>query len=207
MKSLNSLQPLGLVVLRVALGLIFFSHGYPKLAHSGAGMQGFFVQHGLPGYFVYISGVMEVFGARATGSGIVYAGDGIASGYRNGRGNLEGPQRRRLSCRAQLRIPSRDAGGKLRARDRGRGIIVSRSPFVRRRPRQFAASQKFEASEVTISNCKTPRNASPSGRCDQRQFDETCLTRRAIDALGRLAIVTRLRPENIRNESLRIAVV
>lgn len=63
MKSLNSLQPLGLVVLRVALGLIFFSHGYPKLAHSGAGMQGFFVQHGLPGYFVYISGVMEVFGA------------------------------------------------------------------------------------------------------------------------------------------------
>jgi putative oxidoreductase len=63
MKSLNSLQPLGLLVLRVALGLIFFSHGYPKLAHSAAGMQGFFVQHGLPGYFVYISGVLEVFGA------------------------------------------------------------------------------------------------------------------------------------------------
>jgi putative oxidoreductase len=62
MKSLNSLQPLGLIVLRVVLGLIFFSHGYPKLAHAGAGMQGFFVQHGLPGYFVYISGVMEVFG-------------------------------------------------------------------------------------------------------------------------------------------------
>lgn len=62
MKSLNSLQPLGLLALRVALGLIFFSHGYPKLAHQGGGMQGFFVQHGLPGYFVYISGVLEVFG-------------------------------------------------------------------------------------------------------------------------------------------------
>ncbi len=62
MKSLNSLQPAGLLVLRVALGLIFFSHGYPKLAHYGSGMQGFFVQHGLPGYFVYISGVLEVFG-------------------------------------------------------------------------------------------------------------------------------------------------
>ena len=62
MKSLNSLQPLGLVVLRVVLGLIFLSHGYPKLAHAGAGMQGFFVQHGLPGYFVYVSGVLEVFG-------------------------------------------------------------------------------------------------------------------------------------------------
>jgi putative oxidoreductase len=63
MKSLNALQPLGLLALRAVLGLIFFSHGYPKLAHSGAGMQEFFVQHGLPGYFVYISGVLEVFGA------------------------------------------------------------------------------------------------------------------------------------------------
>src|SRR5258708_38104613 len=63
MKSLNSLQPLGLLVLRLVLGLVFFSHGYPKLAYSAAGMQGFFVQHGLPGYFVYISGVLEVFGA------------------------------------------------------------------------------------------------------------------------------------------------
>jgi uncharacterized membrane protein YphA (DoxX/SURF4 family) len=62
MKSLNSLQPLGLLVLRMALGLIFFSHGYPKLAHSATGMQGFFVQHGLPGYFVYVAGVLEVFG-------------------------------------------------------------------------------------------------------------------------------------------------
>ena len=62
MKSLNALQPLGLLTLRVALGIIFFSHGYPKLAHMGAGMQGFFVQHGLPGYFVYFSGALEVFG-------------------------------------------------------------------------------------------------------------------------------------------------
>ncbi|HUC54118.1 MAG TPA: DoxX family protein [Candidatus Cybelea sp.] len=62
MKSLNSFQPMGLLVLRLSLGLIFFTHGYPKLAHSGAGMQSFFVQHGLPGYFVYVAGVLEVFG-------------------------------------------------------------------------------------------------------------------------------------------------
>jgi putative oxidoreductase len=62
MKSLNSLQPLGLLALRLALGIIFFFHGYPKLAHQGGGMQGFFVQHGLPGYFVFISGTLEVFG-------------------------------------------------------------------------------------------------------------------------------------------------
>src|SRR5438445_13293965 len=70
MKSLNSLQPVGLLVLRLALGLIFFSHGYPKLAHSGAGMQGFFVEHGLPGYFVYIAGVLEVFGAMLLALGL-----------------------------------------------------------------------------------------------------------------------------------------
>ena len=62
MRLLNTLQPFGLLALRLALGIIFFAHGYPKLAHLGGGMQGFFVEHGLPGYFVYISGVLEVFG-------------------------------------------------------------------------------------------------------------------------------------------------
>ena len=62
MNSLNALQPLGLLALRLALGLIFISHGYPKLAHQGNGMQGFFLQHGLPGYFVFVAGVLEVFG-------------------------------------------------------------------------------------------------------------------------------------------------
>ena len=62
MKSLNSLQPLGLLLLRVAVGAIFVYHGYPKLLHQGAGMQGFFAQHGLPAYFVYVSGIIEVFG-------------------------------------------------------------------------------------------------------------------------------------------------
>ncbi len=62
MKLLNSLQPVGLLALRLALGLIFFTHGYPKLVRSGVGMQEFFAQHGLPGYFVYVAGVLEVFG-------------------------------------------------------------------------------------------------------------------------------------------------
>jgi putative oxidoreductase len=63
-KFLNSLQPLGLLALRIALGVIFLYHGYPKLAHlrGGAQMQNFFVEHGLPGYFLYISGVLETFG-------------------------------------------------------------------------------------------------------------------------------------------------
>jgi putative oxidoreductase len=54
----------GLLALRVALGIIFIAHGYPKLAHlrGEAQMQGFFVEHGLPVYFVYIAGVIETFG-------------------------------------------------------------------------------------------------------------------------------------------------
>jgi putative oxidoreductase len=63
-KFLDSFRPLGLLVLRIALGIIFLSHGYPKLAHlrGGSQMQGFFVEHGLPGYFVYVAGVIETFG-------------------------------------------------------------------------------------------------------------------------------------------------
>jgi len=63
-KFLDSFRPLGLLVLRIALGIIFLSHGYPKLAHlrGGTQMQGFFVEHGLPGYFAYLAGVIETFG-------------------------------------------------------------------------------------------------------------------------------------------------
>jgi putative oxidoreductase len=61
LKFLNSLQPLGLLILRAALGVIFFTHGYPKLTHPGA-MQPMFVQHGLPSQLVYVAGVLETFG-------------------------------------------------------------------------------------------------------------------------------------------------
>jgi len=61
-RFLNSLQPLGLLVLRVALGAIFLTHGYPKLTHSGTHMQDMFVQHGLPAQFAYVAGVLETFG-------------------------------------------------------------------------------------------------------------------------------------------------
>jgi uncharacterized membrane protein YphA (DoxX/SURF4 family) len=55
MTRLNALQPVGLLLLRLALGIIFVWHDYPKLTHPNA-MQGFFVQHGLPGYFVTVAG-------------------------------------------------------------------------------------------------------------------------------------------------------
>jgi putative oxidoreductase len=61
-KFLNSFQPFGLLILRLALGLIFLTHGYPKLTRSAAAMQGMFVEHGLPAQLVYVAGVLETFG-------------------------------------------------------------------------------------------------------------------------------------------------
>lgn len=62
MKFLNSLQPLGLAVLRVALAVIFVYHGYPKLVRADAMMRQFFIQHGFPGYFVGLAGTLECVG-------------------------------------------------------------------------------------------------------------------------------------------------
>jgi putative oxidoreductase len=70
MKFLAALQPLGLLILRIALGVIFIYHGYPKLAHASGGMQDFFRAHGLPGYFVAISGVLETFGGALLIAGL-----------------------------------------------------------------------------------------------------------------------------------------
>ena len=62
MQALEKLKPLGLLLLRVALGVIFVYHGYPKLfGHTHEAMQSF-ARLGFPGYFVYIAGVIEFFG-------------------------------------------------------------------------------------------------------------------------------------------------
>jgi putative oxidoreductase len=59
---LDKLQPLSLFILRIALGIIFLYHGYPKLTHTHGNLQGVFVEHGLPAYFVYVAGILETFG-------------------------------------------------------------------------------------------------------------------------------------------------
>jgi putative oxidoreductase len=61
MQSLEKLKPLALLLLRAAIGVIFIYHGYPKLfGHTREAVQSF-VHMGLPGYFAYISGVIEFF--------------------------------------------------------------------------------------------------------------------------------------------------
>jgi len=62
MRWLGSLQPVGLLVLRLTLGLVFFTHGYPKLTRATAPIEAMFVAHGLPARLVYVAGVFETFG-------------------------------------------------------------------------------------------------------------------------------------------------
>jgi|SRR5580704_6668934 putative oxidoreductase len=62
MRILEQLKPLGLLLLRGALGAIFIFHGYPKLFTTTHQTMQFFEHVGLPGYFVYIAGVLEFFG-------------------------------------------------------------------------------------------------------------------------------------------------
>lgn len=61
MKFLEKLQPLGLLLLRWALGVIFIYHGYPKLMHTREFMDQV-VRIGFPSFFAYIVAVQEFFG-------------------------------------------------------------------------------------------------------------------------------------------------
>ena len=62
MQSLEKLKPLALLLLRLALGIIFIFHGYPKLfTHTRETMQ-MFEHMGFPGYFAYVAGTFEFFG-------------------------------------------------------------------------------------------------------------------------------------------------
>lgn len=70
MKFLNGLQPLSLMVLRLAFGVIFVAHGYPTLAHRTSAVHTMFGQHGIPVYWVYVSGVLEVFGGGLLVAGL-----------------------------------------------------------------------------------------------------------------------------------------
>lgn len=70
MQFLEKLKPVALLLLRLALGVIFIYHGYPKLfAHPKEWLDNF--QHmGFPRYFAYISGVIEFFGGLMLVAGL-----------------------------------------------------------------------------------------------------------------------------------------
>ena len=73
MQTLEKLKPLGLLILRVALGASFIFHGYPKLNDPAHALKAF-PSYGFPSYFAYISGVLEVFGGGLLIAGLFTRG-------------------------------------------------------------------------------------------------------------------------------------
>lgn len=71
MAFLKKLEPLALLLLRWGLALVFIYHGYPKLLGGTAKFIESFRGVGLPGYLVYVTGVIEVFGGAALALGLL----------------------------------------------------------------------------------------------------------------------------------------
>jgi putative oxidoreductase len=63
MKILENLKPLSLFGLRLALGVIFFNHGYEKLTGHAKDMLAEYIRLGFPSSVFYIVGTLELFGA------------------------------------------------------------------------------------------------------------------------------------------------
>lgn len=70
MSFLKKWEPITLLLLRCGLGLVFIYHGYPKLFGSTERFIESFQAIGLPAYFVYVAGAVEVFGGLAMALGL-----------------------------------------------------------------------------------------------------------------------------------------
>lgn len=62
MHHLDKLRPLTLLFFRVALGMFFISHGWPRLSGHAGEVSQFFADHAVTGSLSYLFGVLEVFG-------------------------------------------------------------------------------------------------------------------------------------------------
>ena len=71
MSFLKKWEPLTLLLLRCGLGLVFIYHGYPKLFGNTERFVEAFQTLGLPKYFVYLAGAIEVFGGLAITFGLL----------------------------------------------------------------------------------------------------------------------------------------
>jgi putative oxidoreductase len=76
---MERLKPLALLLLRVALGIVFIYHGYPKLfTHTRQTMYALTHEDGLPAYFAYIAGAIEFGGGAMLLAGFFTTCAGLA---------------------------------------------------------------------------------------------------------------------------------
>lgn len=62
MRFLDRLQPLGLLVMRIVLGVVMIAHAYQKILRGVHNSYGFFNSLGLPWWSVYLSTYTELIG-------------------------------------------------------------------------------------------------------------------------------------------------
>lgn len=71
MSLLEKLRPVALLLLRCGLALVFIYHGYPKIFGDTAKFVSAFQNIGLPSYFVYLAGVIEMVGGALLALGLI----------------------------------------------------------------------------------------------------------------------------------------
>lgn len=59
--KLEVLKPLGLLLVRLVVGAVLMTHGFPKLFASGPSLE-VFPKMGFPAWMVYVAGTVEFFG-------------------------------------------------------------------------------------------------------------------------------------------------
>jgi len=70
MHHLGKLRPLTLLLLRVGVGVVFMHNGYPKFTWEKQASMHEMVQSGLPVYFTYVAGVLELGGGALLVTGL-----------------------------------------------------------------------------------------------------------------------------------------
>ncbi len=170
MRSLEKLRPLALLLLRVALGVIFIYHGYPKLfGHTRQTMYAF-AHMGFSPYFAYLAGVIEFFGGCLLDRGAVHANRGATDRGGDGRGARSGPQdSRRPARRAQLRVSAgpRRVGVCAHCARRRADILRSRA-LPRRALSLFRAAQGPKPKLIRARHAIGLRSSAPSSAPSRR---------------------------------------
>ncbi len=70
MRFLDALRPLGLLLLRLGLAIVFVSHGYPKLFRDAQKYADMFTQMGFPFGTSYAIGILELLGGLLVAVGL-----------------------------------------------------------------------------------------------------------------------------------------